>query len=397
MLRRMIGIKQVPWLVLVVSLTATMVVWYHARTDVLEEARARFHAHAEECKDRIVERVRDYKMVLRGGVGLFDASDEVSRDSWRAYIQALHIEQHFPGTQGVGFSKRILPQEKASHVRQVRADGFPEYSIRPDGERSEYTSIIYLEPFSGRNLRAFGYDMFSEAVRRAAMERARDEGATTLSAKVILVQETDKDKQNGILMYVPVYRRGMPNGNVEERRAALTGYVYSPLRLNDLMEGILGKAVAEIDIVLYDGKEESAGNLLFANGAEKTAAKERDKFRSAFTETLTFDLYGRTWTIRFGSLPPFEATIETGKLLYVLLAGVGISLLLFGPPSRWPSVTRDWPRSRRRRKRSARQTSNWRSGFLNGPPNFRKPMSRSARKSSGGNRSKKSCAVARRS
>ncbi|MBF8258829.1 MAG: multi-sensor hybrid histidine kinase [Actinobacteria bacterium] len=330
MLRRMIAGKQVPWLVLVVSLTATIAVWLHTRTDVLEEAGIRFHARAEEYKGAIIERMRDYKMVLRGGVGLFDASEEVSRDSWRAYIQAQQIDRHFPGTQGVGFSKRIHPQEKASHVRQVRAEGFPGYSIRPEGEHSEYTSIIFLEPFSGRNLRAFGYDMFSEAVRRAAMEQARDEGIPTLSGKVILVQETDKEKQNGVLMYVPVYRRGMPIGNVEERRAALTGYVYSPLRLNDLMEGILGKAVAEADIVLYDGKEKTAGNFLYANGAEKTAAKERGKFRSAFTDTLTFDLYGKTWTIRIGSLPPFEATIETGKPLYVLSGGVGISLLLFG-------------------------------------------------------------------
>ena len=171
--------------------------------------------------------------------------------------------------------------------------------------------------------------MFSEAVRRAAMERARDEGATTLSAKVILVQETDKDKQNGILMYVPVYRRGMPNGNVEERRAALTGYVYSPLRLNDLMEGILGRRLLK-STSFFTTARRRVRETSCSPTARKTAAKERDKFRSAFTETLTFDLYGRTWTIRFGSLPPFEATIETGKLLYVLLAGVGISLLLFG-------------------------------------------------------------------
>jgi len=329
MLRRMIEIKQVPWLVLVISLVATMVVWHQTRTNVLEKGRVRFHADAVECKNRIAMRMRDYEMVLRGGVGLFNASREVSRDSWRVYVESLDIGQYFPGTQGVGFSKRIHPREKASHVRQVRSEGFPDYSIRPEGERPEYTSIIFLEPFSGRNLRAFGYDMFSEAVRRAAMERARDEGTSALSGKVILLQETDKDKQNGVLMYVPVYRKGMPIGSVEERRAALTGYVYSPLRVKDLLEGILGNAVAENDIVLYDGKEESAENLLYANGAEKTAAKTRGPFRSAFRETFTFDLYGRTWTIRVGSLPPFEATIETNKPLYVLFGGVGISLLLF--------------------------------------------------------------------
>ncbi len=42
---------------------------------------------------------------------------------------------------------------------------------------------------TGRNLRAFGFDMYSEPVRRAAMEAARDTGAAALSGKVVLVQE----------------------------------------------------------------------------------------------------------------------------------------------------------------------------------------------------------------
>ncbi|WP_151447916.1 CHASE domain-containing protein [Lacisediminimonas profundi] len=41
-----------------------------------------------------------------------------------------------------------------------------------------------LEPFRGTNLRAFGYDMFAEPFRRAAMESARDTGRATLSGKV---------------------------------------------------------------------------------------------------------------------------------------------------------------------------------------------------------------------
>ncbi|WP_353850005.1 CHASE domain-containing protein [Accumulibacter sp.] len=54
----------------------------------------------------------------------------------------------------------------------IRADGFPEYALRPPGERRHYSSIVYLEPFDWRNQRAFGYDMYSEPVRQRAMERA---------------------------------------------------------------------------------------------------------------------------------------------------------------------------------------------------------------------------------
>ena len=43
--------------------------------------------------------------------------------------------------EGPGFFQRNLPEEKEAHLRQIRAEGFPPYTIRPEGERPEYTSI----------------------------------------------------------------------------------------------------------------------------------------------------------------------------------------------------------------------------------------------------------------
>ena len=72
--------------------------------------------------------------------------------------------------------------------------------------REVYTSILYLEPFSWRNQRAFGYDMYSEPVRRAAMAKARDQDRAVISGKVRLKQETEEDVQAGLLMFLPVFR-----------------------------------------------------------------------------------------------------------------------------------------------------------------------------------------------
>ncbi len=58
-------------------------------------------------------------------------------------------------------------------------------------------SIVYLEPFDWRNQRAFGYDMWSERVRNAAMSRARDEGRVAISKKVDPGTGTDHDVQVG--------------------------------------------------------------------------------------------------------------------------------------------------------------------------------------------------------
>ncbi|MGH8500949.1 MAG: CHASE domain-containing protein [Gammaproteobacteria bacterium] len=153
--------------------------------------------------------------------GLFAASKMVSRHEFHAYVQKLDIQDHHPGIQGIGYSEFTESAQRVAHVKRVRDEGFPGYAIKPEGERTEYTAIVYLEPFDWRNRRAFGYDMFSESVRRAAMERARDIGKHAVSSKVTLVQETDEDVQTGFLMYLPVYRNGAATATVGQRRQAL--------------------------------------------------------------------------------------------------------------------------------------------------------------------------------
>lgn len=209
-----------------------------ASADARRVAGERFAFKAAEAQYAIKQRLLAYEQVLRGGVALFSATDfTVTREMWHIYVAGLAIERNYPGIQGIGFSERVLARDREAHVARIRAAGFPDYRIRPEGARGEYTSIVFLEPFDWRNKRAFGFDMFSEPVRHEAMTRARDQGQPAVSGKVILVQETKEGIQNGFLMYLPVYRPGASVGSVAQRRAALLGYVYAPFRMRDLMQG----------------------------------------------------------------------------------------------------------------------------------------------------------------
>ncbi|MEI7673965.1 MAG: CHASE domain-containing protein, partial [Deltaproteobacteria bacterium] len=230
----------IAWIVLVIGLLTTAAVSLYGKSAADRIAEQEFIAECSEIQEKIVARLDDHARILRSGAALFKVSDRVTRENWRIFIERQQVQKVLPGIQGVGFSLLIPRAELARHTQGIRQEGFPAYKVRPEGDREVYSSIIYLEPFADRNLRAFGYDMFSEPVRRAAMGRARDMDTVALSDKVILVQETGKDVQAGVLMYVPVYRNGMPTETVEQRRAAIRGWVYSPYRMNDLLRGILG-------------------------------------------------------------------------------------------------------------------------------------------------------------
>ena len=73
-----------------------------------------------------------------------------------------------------------------------------------------------------------------------------------MTAKLTLVQEIDKTKQPGFLIYLPVYRdRSMPETE-EERAEQLIGYVYSPFRASDFFNGLMGPG-ARFDVDAEDG------------------------------------------------------------------------------------------------------------------------------------------------
>ncbi|MTD33578.1 PAS domain-containing protein [Paludibacterium sp. dN 18-1] len=201
----------------------------------------------------------------------FVASDHLDHTDWKRYWSTLKLEQNLPGVQGFGLALLVRSSQLNQHIATIRQEGIPDYTVRPAGKRDLYTPIVYLEPSNDRNLRALGYDVFSEPVRRAALVTARDTGQATLTGKLALVQENGKDVQAGVIMYVPIYRRGLPTDTVSQRQHALIGWTNSPYRMSDLIVGILhdwqrqlGK---DFNLFVYDGLHPTPSTLLFSGRA----------------------------------------------------------------------------------------------------------------------------------
>ncbi|WP_461566546.1 CHASE domain-containing protein [Thiobacillus sp.] len=310
----------VAWVVLGLTLVLTIGLWRYSTTEFTRRANENFKTATEKQTDRLVERMQDYEQVLRGSAALFAASDSVSRQEWRTYIAMLQLDRSLPGIQGTGFALMVPKSARRAHERRVRMEGFPAYTIHPAGDRALYSSIVYLEPFSGRNVLAFGYDMYSDPVRREAMERARDSGEPEMSAKVTLVQEAGQHEQAGFLIYLPVYRHDMPHHTVAARRRALLGFVYSPFRVTDLMNNVLNDPGRELEVELFDDQS-TPDNLLFAStGSARTARYVSDHVLS---------IAGRRWIARFKSNPVFESRTKSAQPLMILLGGLAFGMLLF--------------------------------------------------------------------
>ncbi len=284
--------------------------------------------------DSISDRMDLYTNALVGGRALFDASQAVSREEWRAYANSIDLSSQYPGVQGFGYAEVIYPEELQDYIESVRASGFPDFSVRPEGERDIYTSISYLEPFDIRNQQAFGFDMFSEDTRREAMQKAQDTGQPHMSGRVTLVQEIDQDVQPGFLLYVPHYQKEVPLDTIEDKRSAILGYVYSPFRMDDFMEGILKRRLP-VDFAVFDGNKISENTKLYDSSIVPRNFDEGYlNSQSYLSEIQEVSLANNTWTIYFNSLPDSRFTISSEHLrilflIFGLLVNTVVVLLLF--------------------------------------------------------------------
>src|SRR5690242_7987425 len=282
-----------PYLILLLGLCFTLVVYYYFSKLTFEQDQSRFQKTVQELHDRIKVKLETSIALLRAGTGLFAASADVSQDEFNRFVQRFELEENYPGIQGIGYAVVFRPEEKDAIVKRIRAEGVSEFAIRPDEPRDFYTAIIYLQPGEKGNQRAIGYDMFTEPVRRDAMERARDNAAPAASGRVRLVQEpVDQTTQPGFLIYMPVYRNDAPIDTIEQRRAALVGYVYSPYRIDDFLAPITSAKNYDVGFQIYDGGGASGEGFLH-DSIDPPPSDPR------FLHTETIPVAGRTWTISY--------------------------------------------------------------------------------------------------
>jgi PAS domain S-box-containing protein len=326
--------------IFLLSLVATYGLWNAAQEQAKRALQADFDFKVRQSTRRVEQRMVTYEQVTRGTRAFLLGSMDVRREDFHLFFESLQLAEKFPGIQGLALVKIVPRPLMEQHVAEVRAEGFPNYHIHPASERELYSSIIQIEPFSGLNLRAHGFDMLTNPVRREAMERARDTGQAAASGKVKLIQENGQQEQSGLVMYLPVYRRNTPVSTLEERRANIIGWVGAPFRMNDLMAGLGGERSSDIVLSIYDGDAVTEDALLYrhsgsdgsngSNGSNGISNADKGAVlnASAFKARRSIMVAGRPWILDIQSSPSYEAGIDQYKPRFIAIAGSGVGALL---------------------------------------------------------------------
>ena len=300
-----------PILILLACMTLTVGAWGWITYDTESRTRERFQRAADNVRETIRLRMEGYESLLRAGSALFDASDNVDRAEWQQFVAGLELKSQYPGVLGLGFARFAPAGAVATLNKEVR--------VWPEGDRDLHAVIVYLEPRSERNNVALGYDMMSEPTRRDALVAAMQTGKMTASGPITLVQEIAGPKQVGFLMFNPVYHRNSA-GHRE-----LQGFIYSPFRMGDLMQGMFGDELREVRLDVHF--QDTKGQLMYTSA--------RGGMGQSFTRLSSLQYVpvgnnGQSWALNIRPTALFDAAVDQGKSFMLLVMGTLISLLFFG-------------------------------------------------------------------
>ena len=314
----------VSFVVLVVGLVLTFVVWKHARDDVEQRVRDKFAVEADRIDYALTKRIGSYYNVLFALQGLFAASDSVERREWDPFVRTAGFSE-YPDIDYIAYIEVVGNDNKDAFTQDFRNDksmnpaGYPDLNIYPEGERDSYAVIKYIFPEDSESSRALGFDLYSNPQRRAALNESIETNTPAASGVINLAT----DGSPGILMTLPVYKNGEPVSTAAERKAALSGFVNVVFKQSNLFTNVfLEGGNPDLAFAIYDGD-----TLLFTKGEAKYI---RDGYKPNYYQTETLEVGGRSWTLEIVATPNFEnAYLQKTPITMVGLGGALISILLF--------------------------------------------------------------------
>jgi PAS domain S-box-containing protein len=285
-------------LLLLIPLGLTFYAWKIVSVNAFNVKQEAFQASALESERALGQRLESCDRALAAAAAFWRSRGGASVAEWRAYVDALNIGANYPGMRGLG-------------MIEAAPDGHPAVA-GPD-----HFVITRIEPLD-INREALGLDLAFEANRKRAVEAARDLGVTTVTGKIVLVQ--DKEKTPGFLLIHPLFTAGPPPRTAAERKARLLAWVYAPFVAADLFNGLTETQGKDIDIRIFDGAVPSPDAKLYDSGVAAS--------QGVLSLSRQLHIGQRTWRVVWTSTKAYDAASRSVTPVLILSAGLLFTAML---------------------------------------------------------------------
>ena len=218
--------------------------------------------NATEIASGLQRRASENIALLRAGAALFASRDRVSLDTFTEFATGLYGHGELHGAMGIGWARLLPAADVPAFELEMRERERPDYLVHPRPEAGQRLSapIMYLMPMSDAKRIVIGYDMYSEPIRTAALNKALRIDQPVASGRLQLIQDlanpdTPASDTSGLdepsfVIYMPVYR-------MEGGRRVAKGFVFSPFHAGEFLSSAAELyRNRQVEIAIYDGLRE---------------------------------------------------------------------------------------------------------------------------------------------
>ncbi len=327
-----------PILILVVGLGLSLALFVVLRNLERKEAKTAFQLAASQRGSAIQKSIETKIVILESMSSLYNVAEDITRLGFYEFSKPYLAR--LGSVRALGWIPRIQDSQRAAFEATMRRKGFEGFQITEQGTQGLMVPASQREeyfPASDAGLEEaddawIGFDVASEPDRLEALHRARDTGQLSVTARVALIQE--REREVGFLLFVPIYRKGLPADTIGDRRKNLEGFIQGVFRIPDLVEMALSDLSSEgIDIMIIDHSAPESERVLYFHrsvvGMEPidSGSEGANSFRD-LRYAERFEIGQRQWSVLAIGTPRFIELHTTWGPLRALIVGLLFTGLL---------------------------------------------------------------------
>ncbi len=316
---RHLPIRGIHWLVLVISLIATLTAWQLSLSNSEERSRKKFELHADYAVELLRKEINRYADILKAGVGFVAANNDIQPKQWRNFVQRIAVAEQFTAISGMGIIYRVELENLDSFVREQRRTR-PEYTIRPPLENTLNSARQFVLPVGFAYPEALekklpGFDISQDPRRLNGIERTIATGSVQITAPITPETTTDA----GFVLMAPIFKTALPE-TPALRQSEFVGAVVAAVTTKNLAQGILDSRIRQVAIQVSDDTEVLYSELHEGNDDLDPQA--------LMTQSRTLSFFGRDWLFEIHSTQAFREEQRNLTPTIVLIGGLIIDVLL---------------------------------------------------------------------
>lgn len=320
------------WVVLLAGVTLTVVGSARLRQQRQVTDQARFDRAVQQTVGTIRDRMRHYGLAASSLADFFAARDSVSQPEWRFRLQALALEQNYPGLLEAGFAALEPSLSNAPPV----SGGAGSVQARPPSASPFRVVHAWVRPPSAMS--GVDPEFLAEPDQAAVAWQALTSSSVTLSGVRQLSAEVEGEPARGFSIFAPVFhavvqsatnRAGSVQGeNGDDRVRHPRGVSFCAIQPDLLLEALFGMAPREVGFELFG--QGAASGVQWLNPSAKAPRALDPTFRAYIKTNVAFQVLSQTWSVHCYTTPLFEREASFSRPWLVLPLGLGLTFALSG-------------------------------------------------------------------